>query len=194
MRKRRCVNTFFFVSKALILILINTQFIFANDTTELKKYRILFDKENSVELHFLGKKYMPANINENNDLDKEQIFIKNVIDINQNGTIDEIVKKLWIKKDHKITKGVYLEAGYYEQNQSYFRNIDSTKLLFLIRYDSGFVFYVEHSITGHGSIRTPYLATKFNNQYYLIQPNPDSLFFKLLMFPLAEIIDKAKEL
>jgi hypothetical protein len=194
------------MKKAILAILLSITSISACavEVPKWGKYSIKFpiDKSTpwSATFSYIGKNYngagqtLPLEQKKKETMDAEEGFMADIVRRNATGDRQKILE-LWHASERHAVEAAMDSSSALERNTSFFRNIEGTRLLVVMRYDAYYLFVVEHQVKGIGTYMKLYPATFASGSYLMTNALTGDFFYEKLapnMMPYLKVSHREK--
>ena len=143
-----------------------------------------FEAENNGELE-------PIEVKKSASLLKEESFIMDIINANKTADRKKILKT-WRSGERKEIEEKMNVKNSLERNKAYFKNIEESRILTVIRYSKYHLFCVEHKVKGIGYHIQVHPAVIEKGRYYLTNSLHGDMFYDHIMDRVVKFAKKAK--
>lgn len=176
----------------------------AADSPKWEKYSITFPTRakvtNGVVFSYVGKNYLaqdksklvPLEKKEKALMDPEERFIHNIITSNASGDAGQILE-MWPPSERQSVEAAMKSKEMLEKNRAFFRNIEVTRLVTVLRYDRHFLFVVEHEVKGIGKYMKLYAAISDGGSYLMTNTLHGDLFYEKVISDLLNYFNLASQ-
>ena len=185
-----------------LILLVAHSSVWSSESINWKEYKLAFpindNVENKITFNFVGKKYTGYIQSSSTDslekkiskiLENEQKFIADIVASNAAGDRKKILA-LWAVSERADIAQMMESKKAFEQNSAFFRNIQSTKLIAVNKYDAYYLFYVEHEVKGIGTYMKLYPALSEGNSYFMSNGLKGDVFYEKVATDLLPYMEK----
>ena len=179
------------VALVMLLSLVSIS-IWAAETPKWGKYVIKFpvskDSTLGVSFSYEGRKYVGTDKTQDVSLEKkknetlgiEERFITNIVGQNATGDREKILD-LWSVSERPLIEKAMDSNEAVEKNAAFFRNIEATYLISVMKYDAYYLFVVEHTVKGIGSYMKLYPAVPKDGGYLMTNALKGDVFYEKII-------------
>jgi hypothetical protein len=141
-----------------------------------------------VGFSYVGKNYLSTDNADQSSLEKqgkasldvEERFILDIVSRNASGDQEKILE-LWPEAERRSIKSSMASKDASERNSAFFRNIEATRLISVVRFGDYFLFVVEHEVKGINKYMKIYPALSSGGKYFLTNALHGDLFYEKLL-------------
>ena len=124
-------------------------------------------------------------------LEMEERFIFDVITHSAAGDREKILE-LWVPSERNGISQAMKSTEAFEKNSAFFRNIESTNIISVVKYGAFYLFFVEHEIKGIGSYMKLYPALLFAGEYFMSNALKGDVFYEKIASDLLPYMKNMK--
>jgi hypothetical protein len=193
------MNKFLF-TLPLILLSLNVCSAASKDWNDFSiTFPIQESADSSVVFSYKAKAFVgsvkdpaiPLEEKKRDTMDREEIFIANIVAQNAAGDKEKILN-LWVESERNAISESMKSEEAFERNSAFFRNIEATYLISVIKYNNYYLFCVEHNVQGIGSYRKIYPATNLKGSYFMTNALKGDVFYEKIVTDLLPYVKDAK--
>lgn len=193
------------MKKSVVAIFISLMSIatWAVEAPKWEKYSITFPAHGAgtlgVNFSYLGKNYpvpdkgqvVPLEKKKKGTTDIEESFVANVVAQNAAGDRGGILK-LWSASERLAIEAMMGSKDAFERNGAFFRNIESTRLISVMRYGTYYLFVVEHEVKGIGPYMKLYAALLEGEAYLMTNGLKGDVFYEKIVPDLLPYVKDSR--